>query len=130
MTRLLKGRLKIWRLPVLVWFTAIFPFPLLSLPCVVPNIVFHSCHHGTWTILITAIYCYLHCIKRDSVHLLNQNVHLCLYIYFNYCYAIYLYKCAINYVLSYHENIHVLAFDSNLHNNEGLINNSIKYRIY
>ena len=27
-TWLLKGQLKIWRLPVLVWFTAIFPFPL------------------------------------------------------------------------------------------------------
>ena len=41
-SRLLKGRLKIGRLPVLVRFTAIFPFPLLSLPCVVLNVVFHS----------------------------------------------------------------------------------------
>ena len=24
-----------------------FPFPLLSLPCVVLNVVFHSHHHGT-----------------------------------------------------------------------------------
>ena len=39
-TRLLKGWLKIWRLPVLVWFTAIFPFSPLSLSCVVPNVVF------------------------------------------------------------------------------------------
>ena len=27
---------------MLVLFTAIFPSPLLSLPCVVPNVVFHS----------------------------------------------------------------------------------------
>ena len=40
MTQLLKGRLKIWRLPVLVQFTAIFLFSP-SLPCVVPNVVFH-----------------------------------------------------------------------------------------
>ena len=25
----------------------IFPSPLHSLPCVVSNVVFHSCHHGT-----------------------------------------------------------------------------------
>ena len=41
-----------------------------------------------------------------------------------------IYKCAIHYVLSYHEKIHFFVFDSNLHNNEGLINNSINYKIY
>ena len=41
-----------------VRFTAIFPFPLLSLPCIVPNVIFHSCHHGTLTILISISECF------------------------------------------------------------------------
>ena len=37
-----KGSAKDLEVAVLVRFTAIFPFPSLSLPCVVPNVVFQG----------------------------------------------------------------------------------------
>ena len=80
MTRLLKGRLKIWRLPVLVQFTAIFPFSLLSLPCVVPNVVFLL--YTGYNVHIQDTYLYdIACITPcTSILRFNRNV----IIYFSY----------------------------------------------
>ena len=52
LAQLLKGRPKIWRSLALVQLAAIFPFPPLSLPCVVLHLAFHWHYHGTQTISI------------------------------------------------------------------------------
>ena len=75
-----EGLLKIWRLPVP--FTAIFPIPPLSLPCVVQNVVFQLIER--WGLCrCKQHWCNTLMAKGDMIIIVyseRNTIHLCMFL--------------------------------------------------